>query len=122
MVVSSDRLIGVMLGGMEDPRPMGRDSDAELARIRRIVSECLDETKTELTRGLARAERAITERLMELSSGTDPYQGDLSQVVAKYLGETEEALRRLLEEAESGLTVSVFDEADDLFGWFRRGL
>ena len=49
-------------------------------------------------------------------TGADPYQGDLSQVVSKYLGETEQALRRLLEEAESGLTVLVFDEADDLFG------
>ena len=116
MVVSSDRLIGVMLGGMEDPRPVRGDSDAELARIRRIVSECLDETKTELTRGLARTERVITERLMELSNGTDPYPGDLSQVVAKYLGETEKALRRLLVEAESGLTVLVYEEADDLFG------
>jgi len=41
---------------------------------------------------------------------------DLSQVVSKYIGETEKALARIFEEAESGHGILLFDEADALFG------
>lgn len=41
---------------------------------------------------------------------------DLSQVVNKYIGETEKNLRRVFDAAERGGTILLFDEADALFG------
>jgi SpoVK/Ycf46/Vps4 family AAA+-type ATPase len=41
---------------------------------------------------------------------------DLSQVVSKYIGETEKNLRELLAAAESTDVILFFDEADSLFG------
>jgi AAA+ superfamily predicted ATPase len=41
---------------------------------------------------------------------------DLSQVVSKYIGETEKNLRRLFDAAEDGGAILFFDEADALFG------
>jgi hypothetical protein len=49
----------------------------------------------------------------------DLYRIDLSQVVSKYIGETEKNLRRIFEAAERGSALLLFDEADALFG--RRG-
>ena len=46
----------------------------------------------------------------------DLYRIDLSQVVSKYIGETEKNLSRIFAEAESSGTVLLFDEADALFG------
>jgi SpoVK/Ycf46/Vps4 family AAA+-type ATPase len=44
------------------------------------------------------------------------YRIDLSQVVSKYIGETEKNLRRLFDAAEDGGAILFFDEADALFG------
>ena len=44
------------------------------------------------------------------------YRIDLSQVVNKYIGETEKNLRRLFDAADSADVVLFFDEADALFG------
>jgi SpoVK/Ycf46/Vps4 family AAA+-type ATPase len=41
---------------------------------------------------------------------------DLSQVVSKYIGETEKNLRRVFDAAEEGGAILLFDEADALFG------
>jgi SpoVK/Ycf46/Vps4 family AAA+-type ATPase len=41
---------------------------------------------------------------------------DLSQIVDKYIGETEKHLARVFDEAETGGAVLFFDEADALFG------
>ncbi len=46
----------------------------------------------------------------------DLYRVDLSQVVSKYIGETERNLRRVFDTAEQGAAVLLFDEADALFG------
>jgi AAA+ superfamily predicted ATPase len=46
----------------------------------------------------------------------DLYRIDLSQVVSKYIGETEKNLRRIFDAAEAGGAVLLFDEADALFG------
>ncbi len=46
----------------------------------------------------------------------DLYKIDLSQVVSKYIGETEKNLRRVFDAAEDGAAVLLFDEADALFG------
>lgn len=46
----------------------------------------------------------------------DLYRIDLSQVVSKYIGETEKNLRRVFDAAEEGGAILLFDEADALFG------
>jgi hypothetical protein len=46
----------------------------------------------------------------------DLYRIDLSQVVSKYIGETEKNLRRIFDAAEEGGAILLFDEADALFG------
>jgi hypothetical protein len=46
----------------------------------------------------------------------DLYRVDLSQVVSKYIGETEKNLRRIFDAAETCGVVLLFDEADALFG------
>ena len=46
----------------------------------------------------------------------DLYRIDLSQVVSKYIGETEKNLRRIFSSAEQAGAILLFDEADALFG------
>jgi SpoVK/Ycf46/Vps4 family AAA+-type ATPase len=48
--------------------------------------------------------------------GLDLYRVDLSQVVSKYIGETEKNLRQIFDAAEEGGAILFFDEADALFG------
>ncbi len=51
------------------------------------------------------------------ASSTLPlYRIDLSQVVNKYIGETEKNLRRLFDAADAADVILFFDEADALFG------
>ncbi|HEY0183325.1 MAG TPA: ATP-binding protein [Rhodopila sp.] len=49
----------------------------------------------------------------------DVYRVDLSQLVSKYIGETEKNLRRIFDAAEGGGTILLFDECDAIFG--KRG-
>lgn len=46
----------------------------------------------------------------------DVYKIDLSQVVSKYIGETEKNLNRIFAEARASNAIIFFDEADALFG------
>jgi hypothetical protein len=48
--------------------------------------------------------------------GLDLYKLDLSAVVSKYIGETEQNLERVFSAASAGNLVLFFDEADSLFG------
>jgi SpoVK/Ycf46/Vps4 family AAA+-type ATPase len=59
----------------------------------------------------AKAAEALASEL-----GRELYRVDLSQVVSKYIGETEKNLRQLFDAAESRGAVLFFDEADALFG------
>jgi len=54
-------------------------------------------------------------QLLAHELGFDLYRIDLSQVVNKYIGETEKNLARIFEEAETSHAVLFFDEADSLF-------
>jgi len=49
----------------------------------------------------------------------DVYRVDLSQLVSKYIGETEKNLRRIFDAAEGGGVILLFDECDAIFG--KRG-
>lgn len=48
--------------------------------------------------------------------GLELYTVDLSQIIDKYVGETEKRLERVISEAENLNVVLFFDEADSLFG------
>lgn len=54
--------------------------------------------------------------LLAREIGLDLYQVDLSKVVSKFIGETEQRLAELFDAAEHGQAVILFDEADSLFG------
>jgi len=47
--------------------------------------------------------------------GMDLYRVDLSRVMSKWIGETEQNLAKLFDAAEDGNTIILFDEADSLF-------
>ena len=51
----------------------------------------------------------------------DLYRIDLSQIVNKYIGETEKNLRQVFDAAEMGGAILLFDEADALIRQTERG-
>jgi len=60
--------------------------------------------------------KTMTAEIIAGQLGLDLYQIDLSNVVSKYIGETEKNLGRIFAEAESSNAILFFDEADALFG------
>ncbi len=60
--------------------------------------------------------KTLTASLMGKSTGLDVYRIDLSQVVSKYIGETEKNLANVFDQAENKNWILFFDEADALFG------
>ncbi|HEU0033692.1 MAG TPA: AAA family ATPase [Kofleriaceae bacterium] len=59
--------------------------------------------------------KTMVAQLLAKEIGYDLYRIDLSQVVNKYIGETEKNLARIFDEAEHSHAVLFFDEADSLF-------
>jgi SpoVK/Ycf46/Vps4 family AAA+-type ATPase len=59
--------------------------------------------------------KTMVAQLLAKELGYDLYRIDLSQVVNKYIGETEKNLARIFDEAETSHAVLFFDEADALF-------
>lgn len=60
--------------------------------------------------------KTMTACLLGERTGRDVYRIDLSMVISKYIGETEENLARVFNMAENKSWVLFFDEADALFG------
>jgi len=60
--------------------------------------------------------KTLTATLLGKQFGKDVYRIDLSQVVSKYIGETEKNLEKVFEKAENKNWILFFDEADALFG------
>ncbi|MFE7757825.1 ATP-binding protein [Streptomyces sp. NPDC057429] len=60
--------------------------------------------------------KTLAAEVMAKELGLDLFVIDLSQVVSKYIGETEKNLRRVFDAAEQGGALLLFDEADALFG------
>lgn len=60
--------------------------------------------------------KTLAAEVMAKELGLDLFVVDLSQVVSKYIGETEKNLRRVFDAAERGGALLLFDEADALFG------
>jgi len=60
--------------------------------------------------------KTLSAEVLAKELGLDLYQVDLSQVVSKYIGETEKNLSRVFEDAQASNAILFFDEADALFG------
>ena len=60
--------------------------------------------------------KTLTATLIGKQFGKEVYRIDLSQVVSKYIGETEKNLERVFEKAGYKNWILFFDEADALFG------
>lgn len=60
--------------------------------------------------------KTMTSCLLGKLTGRDVYRVDLSMVISKYIGETEENLGKVFNQAENKNWILFFDEADALFG------
>lgn len=60
--------------------------------------------------------KTLTASLLGKQFDRDVYKVDLSQIVSKYIGETEKNLENVFRRAESKNWILFFDEADALFG------
>jgi hypothetical protein len=71
---------------------------------------------TALFSGTSGTGKTLAAEVIAHELNLDLYRIDLSQVVSKYIGETEKNLRRVFDAAEEGGAILLFDEADALFG------
>ncbi|WP_419993652.1 ATP-binding protein [Streptomyces boninensis] len=71
---------------------------------------------TALFAGSSGTGKTLAAEVMAKELGLDLFIIDLSQVVSKYIGETEKNLRKVFDAAERGGALLLFDEADALFG------
>ncbi|WP_218082892.1 ATP-binding protein [Anthocerotibacter panamensis] len=71
---------------------------------------------TALFYGVSGTGKTTAAEVLSTALNLDLYRIDLSQVVSKYLGETEKNLRQVFNAAEEGGVILLFDEADALFG------
>ncbi len=60
--------------------------------------------------------KTLATEILATELALDLYQVDLSQVVDKYIGETEKHLARIFDAADQGGCILLLDEADALFG------
>lgn len=60
--------------------------------------------------------KTLTATLLGKYTGKDVYRIDLSQVISKYIGETEKNLSLIFDEAMDRDWILFFDEADSIFG------
>lgn len=60
--------------------------------------------------------KTLTAALIGKKTGRDVYRIDLSQMVSKYIGQTEKNLAKVFDRAENKEWILFFDEADALFG------
>ena len=66
--------------------------------------------------GINRKKKIMAAEALATELHMDLFRIDLSQVVNKYVGETEKNLRKVFDAAEDGGAILFFDEADSLFG------
>lgn len=60
--------------------------------------------------------KTMSAEIVAAELGLEMYRIDLSRIVSKYIGETEQRLRELFAEAEQSGAILFFDEGDALFG------
>ena len=69
-----------------------------------------------LLHGASGTGKTLAAEVIANDLGLDLFRVDLASVVSKWVGETEKHLRTLLDAADRGSAVLLFDEADALFG------
>ncbi|MFD1565523.1 AAA family ATPase [Haloarchaeobius amylolyticus] len=69
-----------------------------------------------LFRGRPGTGKTLAAEVLANAVGMDIYKIDLSSMVSKYIGETEENLEQLFQAAEQSNAILLFDEADAIFG------
>ncbi|MEV0369961.1 ATP-binding protein [Streptomyces sp. NPDC050636] len=124
------------LGRRIEPRAGWRDlvlADRQLRILQEIVAHVRQRSTVYQDWGFAKALRSglgvtalfaggsgtgktLAAEVMAEELGLDLFIIDLSQVVSKYIGETEKNLSRVFDAAERGGALLLFDEADALFG------
>jgi AAA+ superfamily predicted ATPase len=98
-------------------KPGVRSPAKDLAQICAIAAKTHLHTNSKRKALLLRgAHAAAAARAMAKQLRRDLYRVDLSAVVSKYVGETEEKLKRVFARAEAKGAILMFDEADALFG------
>jgi hypothetical protein len=60
--------------------------------------------------------KTMSAEIVAKELGLELYRIDLSRIVSKYIGETEQRLKELFDEAERSRAILFFDEGDALFG------
>ncbi|MCM0679077.1 ATP-binding protein, partial [Micromonospora phytophila] len=107
--------------------------DTHVAQLRSLVATVHHRTRVlhdwgfadRVSRGLGTAAlfagpsgtgKTLAAEVIAEELGLDLVVVDLSQVVSKFIGETEKNLSRVFDAAEDGAAVLLFDEADTLFG------
>jgi hypothetical protein len=71
---------------------------------------------TALFAGVSGTGKTMASEVLAAELQLDLHRIDLSQVVSKYIGETERNLARVFDAADAGGVILLFDEADALFG------
>jgi len=66
--------------------------------------------------GVSGTGKTLAAEVISADLQLDLHHIDLSQIVSKYIGETEKNLREVFDAAQDGAAVLLFDEADALFG------
>jgi hypothetical protein len=105
------------------PRALLTELCNEARHRDRVLGEWGFEHKLPLGRGLTAlfcgppgTGKTMAAQVIANELALDLYRIDLSQVVSKYIGETEKNLSRVFDDAESARAILFFDEADALFG------
>jgi hypothetical protein len=121
-VVASD----ARLAKLVVPEPLGRQLDEIISwhrsshRVRWDMElGAGDPVGTGLTclfSGKSGTGKTFAARCLANELGLNLYRIDLSQVVSKFIGDTEKALAQIFDEVEAGHGLLLFDEADALFG------
>jgi hypothetical protein len=94
----------------------GRHRDEALARSRMFEADRKGSGIAALFSGSPGTGKTLSANVIAAELGLDLFQVNLSEIVDKYIGETEKNLERVFREAESLNVVLFFDEADALFG------
>lgn len=66
--------------------------------------------------GAADEEKTLAAARIGKKTGREVYRIDLSQIISKYIGETEKNMTRIFDKADNTGWILLFDEADALFG------
>lgn len=90
-------------------------------RVGRMITKADDHSKYPCVLVLFTGQKAgtgktLAAKVLASKLCLDLYKVDLSQVISKYIGETEKNLEKIFNEADMSGAILFFDEADALFG------